>query len=54
MRLTLIATAGLAIGLWAALSFFWGSMDQQSYRNWLLGGTLVWFAFATMGSRGAR
>lgn len=46
-----LASLGLVIGLWAAVSFFWGVMGEQAYRNWLFVGTVVWFVLATLGNR---
>ena len=48
MILLVLAIASLVAGLMAALAFFQGVIDQQAYRNILLGATLSWFVFATM------
>lgn len=53
MWMILVAVGGLFLGLWAALSYFWGGITQDSYRNWLLLATLIWFFFATWGNRKA-
>lgn len=46
-----LAIAAWIAGLSAALAFFWGSLDQQSYHRLLLGATFSWFVFATMWAR---
>ena len=48
MILLILAIASLAAGVSAALAFFWGTLDQQAFRNILLGATLSWFVFATL------
>jgi hypothetical protein len=47
----LLAIAAWIAGLSAALAFFWGSLDQQTYRNLLLAASVSWFVFATMWAR---
>lgn len=48
MILLLLAVTSLGVGLFAALSFFWGSFSEQTYHNVLLGATVSWFVFATL------
>jgi hypothetical protein len=51
MWMMVVAVAGLLMGLWAALSYFWGTMAQESYRHWLLVSMVVWFVFAILANR---
>lgn len=48
MILLVLAIASLGVGLFAALSFFWGSFSEQTYHRVLLAATLSWFVFATL------
>jgi hypothetical protein len=52
MILLVLAIASLAAGLYGAIAFFLGTLDEQSYRNILLAATLSWFVFATMWAKG--
>ncbi len=43
-----VALLGLAVCLAAPVLFFNGSIGEAAYRQVLLGGTAVWFVFATL------
>jgi hypothetical protein len=44
-----LALLSLAACLAAPFLFFWGRIDEPSYRTLLAAGSLAWFVFATYG-----